>query len=72
MITDSPPRTGRLRAEFFKSDELDVLEVPDDDRLRSPAKAIKGALNSSQRAAVRKACTEFVNVAADFYGVGRP
>lgn len=72
METDSLPRKERLRAEYVKSDGLDVLEAPEDDRLRSPARAIKDAMKSNQRVAVRKACVEFVNAAADFYGVGRP
>ena len=72
MVTERPPRGELPGREFASSDQLDQLDVPPDDRLHLPASSIEAAMKSGQRAAVRKACTEFVAVAADFYKVAQP
>ncbi len=72
MITDRLPVNESLRAEYFKSDGLQSLEVPRDDRLRAPAAHIQPALESGDARAVRDTCTEFLFAAADFYAVARP
>jgi hypothetical protein len=72
MLTEHPPRHAALLAQFLESDELCRLEVPQDDRLRAPAKSIEGALRAGKSAAVRDACAEFLRAASDFYRVPAP
>jgi hypothetical protein len=72
MFTDSLPKKARLRAAYVRSDQLGSLEVPADDRLRTPARSIEEALNAEQSAPVRKACLEFLTAAANFYCVSKP
>ena len=72
MLTDRPPRLKALLAEFRASDQLAMLVLPQDDCLRGPAKAIEADLKAEERNAVRKACTEFLAAAADFYHVPKP
>ncbi len=72
MLTDRPPRLKALLADFRASDQLAMLELPLDDRMRGPAKAIKAAMRTEELRSVRKACTEFLAAAADFYQVSKP
>jgi hypothetical protein len=72
MFTESLPEKALLRAAYQRSNQLCSLEVPADDRLRTPARSIEEALNTEQSAPVRKACLEFLTAAAVFYGVSRP
>jgi hypothetical protein len=60
MLTDSLPKQALLRAAYLRSDQLRSLELPADDRLRTPARSIEEALNAEQSAPVRKACLEFL------------
>jgi hypothetical protein len=71
MRTDPPPRDP-ARLAFLASDRCGTLEVPPDDRLRTPALALEAALPHGTSTAVRDACAAFLTVAADFYGVPRP
>ena len=72
MLTDRPPRLKALLADFRASDQLVMLELPQDDRLHGPAKAIEAAMSTEELRSVRKACTEFLAAAADFYQVSKP
>jgi hypothetical protein len=72
MVTDRPPRRVVLLSEFRASDTLTKLSLPEDNRLREPAKALEAALKSEDRGSVRKACTEFLAAAADFYHLPQP
>ena len=72
MVTDRLPRNEALSAEFHKSDQLDSLAEPPDDRLHSLAKSIETAMKAGARAGVRRACAEFLAAAADFYHVRQP
>ncbi len=72
MLTDSPPRARAARALFERSDALHDLPLPDDDRLRVPARAIRAALAADDRPGLERACLEFACVAAAFYGVRAP
>ena len=72
MLTDRPPRNAALLAQFLESDRLDILEVPQDDRLRAPAHSIDWAMRIGGIPAVREACAEFLNLASDFYKVPKP
>ena len=72
MLTDRPPRLKALLADFRASDQLAMLELPLDDRMRGPAKAIEAAMKDEEQNAVRKACAEFLTAAADFYQVSKP
>jgi len=53
MLTDRPPRNAALLAQFLASDQLGILEVPQDERLRAPADAIDLAMRTGKSAAVR-------------------
>lgn len=68
MLTDAPPRKSYL-ARFQESDRITTLEVPDDARLPGIARAIESAMKSEQTAPLRRACTEFLKVASEFYQV---
>lgn len=72
MLTDRPPRRPALLAGFLESDQLRVLEVPQDDRLRTTATRLDAALKEGTCRVVRQAGAEFLAVAADFYGIRRP
>jgi hypothetical protein len=72
MLTDRLPTDPSLRAEYFKSDRLQGLEVPKDGRLRALAERIQPALESEEIRAVRRACAEFLSAAADFYAIPSP
>jgi len=72
MITDRPPASAALLAEYLASDRLQSLELPPDGRLRAQAARIEQALEGESTSQTQEACAEFVFVAADFYGIVRP
>ncbi len=73
MLTDPPPRSKALLAEYDASDRLTTLEVPGDERLRSPARAIESAMaEEANRAAIEAACARLAGEAARFYAVETP
>src|SRR5919198_789328 len=72
MLTDPPPHDPVRLAAFLASDRCGTLELPPDDRLRTPALALEAALPHGTSTAVRDACAAFLTVAAAFYGVPRP
>lgn len=72
MITDRPPRKKERLAKFVESDQLTGLELPGDDRFRASALSIEAAMKDGTRAAVQRACAEFLFVATEFYGVPKP
>lgn len=72
MVTDRAPRNKVLLEEFGKSDRLVSLALPDDGRLPTLAKTIEEAMASEKRSVVSRACTEFLETAAGFYGVPTP
>ena len=72
MVTDRPPRTPSLLTEFLGSDQRIGLRVPADERLVIRAQSIESAMESGKPAAISYACSDFLSVAADFYGVPRP
>jgi hypothetical protein len=72
MLTDRPPRPAALLAAFLESDRLRILEVPQDDRLRTLARSLDAAMQGGTSRVVRQGCSEFLAVASDFYGMPRP
>lgn len=72
MLTDRVPRRKALRAEFGKSDLLTALPIPPDDRLLASAQSMASALAAESVTGVLAACTDFLNIAADFYAIERP
>ena len=72
MLTDRPPRSKKLRAQFVESDRLRELALPDDRRLRELARAIEEALTDESRAACARACTAFVEEAARIFDIPPP
>jgi hypothetical protein len=67
MITDALPR--KANRAFLESDRIRTLDVPPGERVVGIAESIEAAMNSGNRADVRRACAEFLNVAARFYEV---
>jgi hypothetical protein len=72
MITDRPPRNTARLSKFLESDRLGILDLPQDDRLRTPAGSIAAALTTAKTTALRLACARFLVAASDFYKVSRP
>ena len=68
MLTDPAPRKSNI-AGFRESDQLTALDVPDDPRLPEIAKSIESAMKADEIANVRRACSEFLKFASQFYGV---
>ena len=72
MLTERAPRNAALRTEFLKSDLLTSLPLPPDSRLVEPAQMIASALAEGTVAGLQSVCADFLNSAADYYGVVRP
>lgn len=72
MVTDSFPKTERLRAEYQHSDEMPNLALPSDDRFLAAARSIEETLLTEEAGPVRLACARFLAAAAEFYGVSTP
>ncbi len=70
--TDGPPRKPALLAAFLESDRTITLDIPRDNRLEAAAKLIESSLVGEATKSIRLACALFLNIAADFYQVGRP
>src|SRR6516165_3783571 len=68
MLTDHPPRSAPVLAAFLDSDRLRMLEVPQDDGLRTLARSIEEAMQDRATKVVRQGCAEFLRLASDFYG----
>ena len=62
MITDAQPRSAN-RAGFLESDRIRTLDLPQNGRLLTIAKSIE----SVGSADARRACTEFLAEASEFY-----
>ncbi len=71
MLTDRKPRKSILLAHFLESDRNRLLKVPEDNRLKNPSTTLEALLKSGTSTAVREACAEFLNIAADYYEVDR-
>jgi hypothetical protein len=71
MLTDRPPRQAALQEEFLASDRLVTLELPPDDRLCAASSAIEAGMKTGKASPVRRACAEFLTIAAEFYKVER-
>jgi hypothetical protein len=54
---------------FQESDRINTLDLPGEDPLPAIATAIESAMKAEQIAVVRRACTEFLNAASEFYVV---
>jgi hypothetical protein len=49
-----------------------TLELPKDDRLHMSTSAIESAMGGESRKPIQSACSQFMIVAAEFYGVPQP
>src|SRR6516162_1993387 len=72
MVTDSLPRTARLREEYLRSDQMRGLALPSDDRFLVTARRIEEALRTEETSPVRPACVAFLASAGKFYAVSMP
>lgn len=71
MLTDRKPRKLALLADFIASDRNQVLNIPQDDRLKAASASLEVALKADNISSVRQECAEFLNIAAHFYKVER-
>lgn len=69
MVTDRKPRKPALLADFLKSEQNRLLDLPQNNRLTTPSRSLEAALKAGTITPLRKACEEFLITAADFYGV---
>ena len=60
MLTDRRPRQPAVLADFLASDRNQVLDVPQDDRLKTPSTSLEAALKAGMVPAVRQACADGV------------
>jgi hypothetical protein len=72
MLTDRAPRNPGLLVDFLESDRNNAVSLPQDNKLEGAAKAIESSLEAGARAAVCKACTEFLSILANSYRVEAP
>jgi len=68
MITDAPPKKTNC-AGFLQSDRIKTLDLPQDGHLLSIAERIESAMRTRTTADVRRACTQFLDAASEFYKV---
>ena len=66
MLTDAPPRKAN-HGDFLKSDRVRTLDQPQNGRLLAPARSIEVAMTNGTSVAVRRACANFLDEAAQFY-----
>jgi len=72
MITDRPPRSGKSLAQFRESDRLTGVDLPFHSALSRSAQAIEKVMQAGTPADVGRACGDFLDAAASFYGVPAP
>jgi hypothetical protein len=72
MVTDRPPRNGKLLTQFRESERLTSMEVPAQPGLSQLAQVISSVMKDGSRAEVGRACAHFLGAAAAFYGVRVP
>ena len=68
MLTDSPPRKAN-RAGFLESDRIRTLDLPQDGCLRAIAESIEQTMKARNASDVRRACTDFLATASEFYKI---
>lgn len=66
MLTDAPPKKAN-REGFLESDRVKTLDLPQDGRLLAITKSMESAMKSGTTVDVRRACTEFLETASEFY-----
>ena len=67
MLTDAP--SPKHRAEFSESDRIKTLNLPRNGALTEIAQRLESAMKSDKIRDVRRACTEFLATASDFFKV---
>ena len=68
MLTDAPPLKVD-RAGFLESDRMKTLDLPQDGRWTSITQSIESAMKAGRSTNVRRACSEFLDAASEFYEV---
>jgi hypothetical protein len=72
MLTDRPPRGGKLLTQFRESERFTTMDLPPGPNLARVAEDIRFAMTEDSREQVRRACAKFLSAAAAFYGVRPP
>ncbi len=72
MLTDRGPHKPALLADFLKSDQNRVLNLPESKHIETPAKRIESCLDTGGVSAVRQACGELLSTFTGFYKVETP
>jgi hypothetical protein len=72
LITDPPPRTADQRRQYAASDARLDLPLPDGAALQAAARALAEALETGERAPVKRTGDALLGLLAAHYGVERP
>ena len=65
MLTDSPPKKAKV-SQFIQSEEIKILDLPQNGHLTIIAKSIESAMKTGTAADVGHACAEFLDTASKF------
>jgi hypothetical protein len=72
VITDPPPGSAALRAQYAASDAQLTLPLPDAVALQAAARALEEAMKMGERVPVKRAGEAMLELLARHYGVKRP
>jgi hypothetical protein len=72
VVTDPVPRAARLRQQYEASDRSTTIALPPAEPLQLATRALGEALETGDRARVKRAGGAVLAQLADFYGVSRP
>lgn len=72
MITDRIPRKLILKQEYFRSEELRIIDLPPAQPLREMAGQLEIALSCEDRSEVQANSNELAKSLADFYEIKAP
>ena len=72
MVTDSVPRSLKLRKQYEASDGLTSLRLPEKVELQRVTAVLGEALAAEERGAVKQTGLELLGLLAEFYRVSRP
>jgi len=72
MITDPRPRIIARRTEYDRSDQMNTIPIPRDNKLHSLALEIESALKSEIKKQVQSTCDSLMSESAGLFRVPRP
>jgi hypothetical protein len=72
VVTDSPPRAGRKRDEYDKSDAIVSMPLPPAADVQAATSSLAGSMAAGELAPVRRRAAELVEILSRFYAVPMP